>query len=421
MPRGGGRRPKRIELGPTEVEGPSEPEQALPEAPEPEEEPVSPAPAEAGSFRVRLSEAELVENHGVGDEWVLSYLILGQEDKIELASLPQPLYEGPAQDLNVIIRVIEKDAAQDDVGEAELELPAPWTDARYELEVVVYEDGQEGDRFARWRFELEVGPAGGEPGASALSSFESRVIAEAGLITWSLPSPSFSLIGAGDINGDGLADLVAAGPRSSVVSLFGGSGSGEFELMGRLGVRITPDKLLVADFNGDSLGDLVAIAWAEQHANLLLSRGEFQLAPPISIGIPPGAWDVQVNQLNDHPGWELVWFTRRGPIVWSFTRQGRVVEWMNAPSELSFVMLTPPPYVWTDVDGDGSPDLAYYSHNPGEIFLRLHTGTVLEVGVTPNRVSLSQLVAADVDGDGTPDLLGLGPQGQIYIWELQKP
>ena len=365
-----------------------------------------------------------MENHGVGDEWMLSYLVLGQEAEIDLSTLPQSLYEGPAQDLSVTIRVIEKDAAQDDIGEAVLELAGPWTEARHELEVMVYEDGQEGDSFARWVFELEVGtpePSDGEPETSALSIMEPQRMVGSWLATYSLPSPSFSLIGAGDINGDGLADLVAAAPRSPIVSLFAGSGNGQFELVARLGVGLTPDRLLIADFTGDALGDLVAVTWADQHAKLLLSRNGFQLTPPIAIGIPPGAWDVQVNQLNDHPGWELVWFTRRGPVVWSFTRQGRVVEWMNVPSELSFVMLTPPPYVWTDVDSDGKPDLAYYSHNPGEIVLRLHTGAELEVGFTPNRVSLSQLVAADVDGDGTPDLLGLGPHGKIYIWQLQQP
>lgn len=425
MPRGSRRGPKRVELGSEEeVAGPSEAES------EPlEEQPSERLAPVAQSYAIQLLEVELVENQGVGDEWLLTAVVSGRETKLELAELPQLLYSGPAQDLEIVFRAVERDAAQDDVGEATFHLAPPWEMGAAELEIVVYEDGEEGETVARWRLRVEVlqsqtdesSDAGSASSETDQPPGEAEGLVGSWLGTYTLPPLGFTLIGAGDLDGDGFADLLAASPRSTLVSLFVGQGDGRFEPVGEVGIGVVPERLLVADFNGDALGDIVAVTWADRNAKLLLSRGQFQLAPPISIGIPYGAWDVQVGQLNDHLGWELVWFTQRGPVVWSFTRQGQVMEWMSPPAGLSFVMLVPSPYVWTDVDADQSLDLVYYSHNPGELYLRWNGGTDLPIGFTPNQVPLHHLVAADVDGDGVPDILGLGNQGEIYIWRLNAP
>jgi hypothetical protein len=391
-----------------------------------EEPPPTP---DAQEFELKLLGAELVENQGVGDEWLLTAVVSERETKLDLTQLPQLLYSGPVRELEIIFRAVERDAAQDDVGEAIFRLTPPWVAGASEVEIVVYEDGQEGNAQARWQLRLgvvEIQPGGSSGEATILpppnqTSGEPGTLVGSWLGTYSLPPLGFSLIGAGDLDGDGFADLLAASPRSSLVSLFAGRGDGRFEALGEVGVGVVPERLLVADFNGDALGDIVAVAWADRNAKLLLSRGQFQLAPAISIGIPYGAWDVQVGQLNDHLGWELVWFTQRGPVVWSFTRQGQVMEWMHPPAGLSFVMLVPPPYVWTDVNADRSLDLVYYSHNPGELYLRWRGETDLLIGFTPDQVPLHHLVAADVDGDGMPDILGLGSQGEVYIWRLHAP
>ena len=405
--------------------GPSEAESEL-TGEQPAEQPPTPV---AQRYEIQLLAVELAENQGVGDEWLLTAVISDRETKLDFTELPQLLYSGPARELEIIFRAVEKDAVQDDIGEAAFHLTPPWEVGVAEVEIVVYEDGEESETRALWQLRLEVSESQSDEGSGESSSspntdqatVQAEGLAGSWLGTYTLPPLGFTLIGAGDLNGDGFADLLAASPRSTLISLFAGQGDGQFEPLGEVGVGIVPERLLAADFNGDALSDIVAVTWADRSAKLLLSHGKFQLAPPISIGIPYGAWDVQVGQLNDHLGWELVWFTQRGLVVWSFTRQGQVVEWMHPPTELSFVTLVPSPYVWTDVDADRGLDLVYYTHNPGRIYLRWSEGLELPIGFTPDQVPLRQLVAADVDGDGKLDILGLGNQGEISIWRLNVP
>ncbi|MBC7093185.1 right-handed parallel beta-helix repeat-containing protein [Candidatus Bipolaricaulota bacterium] len=122
-----------------------------PSAPQP---PVTPP---ALAFRITLTQANLVEDLGVGSDWKLSCALNGEVKEIQTASLPLLLYRGAATELSLTLWATEVDEAQDDVGEHVLTLSPPWTVASYDLEVVVYEDGvQTSEKLARWRFTVEV-------------------------------------------------------------------------------------------------------------------------------------------------------------------------------------------------------------------------------------------------------------------------
>ena len=228
----------------------------------------------------------------------------------------------------------------------------------------------------------------------------------------------FSLMAAGDVTGDGRADLILGRTDSPNVALLAGEGDGHFRNLGSFSVGILPERLLAADLTGNSLADVIAINWSKRMASLLIAvRG--RLLPPRPLWLPNGAWDVVVDQLNDNPGLELVWLTHSGPRVWSFSTNGSLIEWAKPPKGLSFVMVAPPPYVWADMDSDGEQELVFYSANPGEIeMMKLGTESPITLAVTPTGHPLDQIDAADVDGDGITDLLGLDSSGNLYVWFL---
>ncbi|MGC9075571.1 MAG: FG-GAP repeat domain-containing protein [Candidatus Bipolaricaulaceae bacterium] len=231
-----------------------------------------------------------------------------------------------------------------------------------------------------------------------------------------LPVENPSAIALGDLNGDGLADLVVADPQGSLY-LYKGQGDGSFAGQGDLRWGLQADKLVIADFDGNGLGDILAVNWRTRDTTIFYFKGAFSLGPARFFSAPPLAKDVWAFQLNDSKGWEIVWLTGEKPLVWSVSPQGGFVELAQVPSFLSSLKpLLSPLSSYVEV-GPKTVALAHYSTNPGEIFLTQGDKKLVEIR---SGTALKAIAAGDINADGIPDLLGLEEGGRVRVWLVGK-
>jgi hypothetical protein len=262
-------------------------------------------------------------------------------------------------------------------------------------------------------------------------------------------------IAAGDLDGDGLADVVAANRGTSDVSVLFGNGDGTFQTEVPRRVGLQPSAVAIADFNMDGRDDIVSADWLEQSVSVILTQAGRQFAGrtthgvgwlPISVSagevngdghldlltVNDGSNDFSVLLGDGQGGFAPERFFRFGQlfgdaILSDLNNDGRsevVALYTDAEtnsrrlgvisvtsnglfqiiSSLNLTTVIYGPMVTADFDGDGDQDI----NVDGRLFVNIGNSTLQLLPPPTFGGNGSRLQSADVNADGRSDFVSLG-------------
>ncbi len=211
----------------------------------------------------------------------------------------------------------------------------------------------------------------------------------------------------GDFNGDGRLDLATADQQSGGSSTLIGLGDGTFDAPGTVAsaVRSNP---LVGDLNGDGVPDVVVV---NQRGQILLRLGRpgepGTFEPPVIVNPDPEPEARDLALVRTGAGLLLAALDARSSTVSLYAPQPdgtfRRTAGPEVPGTLAVRIAA------GDLNGDGRDDLVVVAAGSRQVFIYLQNGAGafasapnyrLDVGIRPSDVQL-----VDVDGDGRPDIV----------------
>ena len=92
----------------------------------------------------------------------------------------------------------------------------------------------------------------------------------------------------GDVNGDGIPDLVVNQFGGNSVSVLLGNGNGTFQTQQTFATGSSPNKVAVCDVNGDGIPDLATVNYGSNTVGILLGNGNGTFQSPLTFATGRG-------------------------------------------------------------------------------------------------------------------------------------
>lgn len=207
----------------------------------------------------------------------------------------------------------------------------------------------------------------------------------------------------GDLNGDGLLDLMIANENDNDVSVMLGNPDGTFQPQRTFAVGQTPESIAVGDFNNDGILDLAVANTLSNTVSILLGNGDGSFRPQTTIPAGRGPTSVVTEDFNSDGNLDLVVVnTADANLSVSLGKgDGTFQSPMNYATGNS-----PTSAMVGDFNGDGSPDLVVANTKDNTISLLIsnNDGTFQSERTVATGIGPYSIAIGDFNGDGDLDL-----------------
>ncbi len=215
----------------------------------------------------------------------------------------------------------------------------------------------------------------------------------------------------GDLNGDGIPDIAVASSLSSIVSVLLGNGDGTFQAIKNYATGGISQYVVMADFNGDGILDLATCASGSGFVSVLLGNGDGTFQTQHVYGTGSFAYGLAVGDFNRDGSFDLAVSDSDDDSVSVFLGNGdgtfqAQTNYATGPAPTNIAVV--------DLNADGNQDLVVCDAGGSTISVLLGNGD----GTFPPKVDYASsgspwgVAVADVNGDGIPDVATTNPNSQ---------